>query len=145
MINDKIKTKALVIISALLLCSLLTNGYFLGSGGGDQSEQLKLYEELNRKSNITEGLLTDRIAEAKEDLSTSRKLLDESRAAINTLKELNTRRARLDKINTSLSGKLNKEVITGITSIDSGAGSLTELQRVEQKERQALSNILGTE
>jgi hypothetical protein len=145
MTNDKIKTKAIIIISIVLLLSLICNGYFLGNSSGDQSEQLKLYEELNRKSNITEGLLTDRITRSEEELNTSRELSEQLRETVGNLKELNSRRESVDRIAEALSGKLRGVLVKSILRIDTGEARLNRLQEAEQRERQTLSGLLGSD
>ena len=142
----KNETKAIIIISALLLLSLITNGYFLGNNGNtDYSEQLRLYKELSRKSDITEGLLQGRITETEKEIDGLRGLSEELKSANWALKEANDRREQLDKIANDLSGRIRVEIVEGIQSIDSGASRLTDLERIEREERQALSGILGGE
>ena len=143
----KNETKIIIWLSIILLLSLLGNGFLLGASGddGDYSKQLQLYEELNRKSNITEGLLTEGLSAAKKDLDESRSISDKLREANRALTELNDRREKLDRVAESLSGRTRVEIVQGITSIDSGAERLRGLQDIEQAERQALSGLLGSE
>jgi hypothetical protein len=142
MTNDK---KIILGLGIVLLFSLIINGYLLGNNGGDQSEQIRLYAELNRKSDITEKLLTDRITRSEEELNTSRELLDKSRKTIGNLQKLNSRRESVDRIAETLSGKLRGVLVESLTGIDSSTARLTGLQEVEQRERQALSGFLRSD
>lgn len=141
----KSEIKALIIISSLLFLSIITNVYLLGKPSGDSAEQIRLYEELNRKSDITEGLLRDNISRAEEDLNTARVVSDELRKTVGTLQESNARRERLDKISSSLGGKTRVAIVEGITRIDSGEEKLRGLQEAERGQRQALEGLLGSE
>ena len=142
--KDEIENVAFGILGILLLLSLLTNGYLIGNKT-DNSDQLRIYEQLSKQSDITTGLLQDRIRGAEETITSLRELSDEYRTTIGELQAINTSRARLDSIAEELSGRVRAEIIEGITGIERGSARIGELEEAEQRERSILENANSNE
>ena len=140
--KNETKTLIFIIFSVMFLLSLFTNFYFLGRGGSD-SEQISLYKQLSEQSNITTGLLQERITGAEKTISSLRELSDEYRTTIGELQEANIRRAELDNIFAELNGRIRTEIIEGINTIDRGSARIRELEAIEQRERSNLGESLS--
>lgn len=133
MINDKIKTKALVIISALLLCSLLTNGYFLFKPTTTDTGR---YEELYKISRETIDVMRENHKLLGKDIDELGKLQEQFTALQQSYNKLNAeritetaRRAKLEKGATRINSRMGSEISEGIGLIEQG--------RAEQKRLEA--------